>query len=82
MRSAPLTTTTGCPDCEAPDAKRTVTSASLGSNSVIARWMAAAIASRSAPDCTERAEKSGTVKSVNAKAGESLAVDAIILEME
>jgi propionyl-CoA carboxylase alpha chain len=29
-----------------------------------------------------RAEKSGTVKSVNAKAGESLAVDAIILEME
>ena len=29
-----------------------------------------------------RAEKSGTVKAVNAKAGESLAVDAIILEME
>jgi propionyl-CoA carboxylase alpha chain len=29
-----------------------------------------------------RAEKSGTVKSVNARAGESLAVDAIILEME
>ncbi|WP_232493872.1 acetyl-CoA carboxylase biotin carboxylase subunit [Novosphingobium kaempferiae] len=29
-----------------------------------------------------RAEKSGVVKSVNAKAGESLAVDAIILEME
>ena len=29
-----------------------------------------------------RAEKSGTVKQVNAKAGESLAVDAIILEME
>jgi propionyl-CoA carboxylase alpha chain len=29
-----------------------------------------------------RAEKSGTVKSINAKAGESLAVDAIILEME
>jgi propionyl-CoA carboxylase alpha chain len=29
-----------------------------------------------------RAEKSGTVKSVNAKAGESLAVDAVILEME
>ena len=29
-----------------------------------------------------RAEKSGTVKSVNAKAGESRAVDAIILEME
>ncbi len=29
-----------------------------------------------------RAEKSGTVKSVSAKAGESLAVDAIILEME
>jgi propionyl-CoA carboxylase alpha chain len=29
-----------------------------------------------------RAEKAGTVKSVNAKAGESLAVDAIILEME
>jgi propionyl-CoA carboxylase alpha chain len=29
-----------------------------------------------------RAEKSGTVKVVNAKAGESLAVDAIILEME
>ena len=29
-----------------------------------------------------RAEKSGTVKSVNAKAGDSLAVDAIILEME
>ena len=29
-----------------------------------------------------RAEKSGTVKTVNAKAGESLAVDAIILEME
>jgi propionyl-CoA carboxylase alpha chain len=29
-----------------------------------------------------RAEKSGKVKAVNAKAGESLAVDAIILEME
>ncbi|MBH0113761.1 acetyl/propionyl/methylcrotonyl-CoA carboxylase subunit alpha [Novosphingobium sp. YJ-S2-02] len=29
-----------------------------------------------------RAEKSGTVKTVNAKAGESLAVDAIILELE
>jgi len=29
-----------------------------------------------------RAEKTGTVKSVNAKAGDSLAVDAIILEME
>jgi propionyl-CoA carboxylase alpha chain len=29
-----------------------------------------------------RAEKSGKVKSVNAKAGESLAVDAIILELE
>ncbi len=29
-----------------------------------------------------RAEKSGTVKTVNAKAGDSLAVDAIILEME
>lgn len=29
-----------------------------------------------------RAEKSGVVKAVNAKAGESLAVDAIILEME
>ena len=29
-----------------------------------------------------RAEKSGTVKSVNAKAGDSLAVDEIILEME
>ena len=29
-----------------------------------------------------RAEKSGTVKMVNAKAGDSLAVDAIILEME
>ena len=29
-----------------------------------------------------RAEKAGTVKKVNAKAGESLAVDAIILEME
>jgi propionyl-CoA carboxylase alpha chain len=29
-----------------------------------------------------RAEKSGTVKLVNAKAGDSLAVDAIILEME
>jgi propionyl-CoA carboxylase alpha chain len=29
-----------------------------------------------------RAEKSGTVKVVNAKAGESLAVDAVILEME
>jgi propionyl-CoA carboxylase alpha chain len=29
-----------------------------------------------------RAEKSGTVKSVNAAQGESLAVDAIILEME
>jgi propionyl-CoA carboxylase alpha chain len=29
-----------------------------------------------------RAEKSGVVKSVNATAGESLAVDAVILEME
>jgi propionyl-CoA carboxylase alpha chain len=29
-----------------------------------------------------RAEKSGTVKSVSAKAGDSLAVDAVILEME
>jgi len=29
-----------------------------------------------------RAEKAGVVKSVNAKAGESLAVDAVILEME
>jgi propionyl-CoA carboxylase alpha chain len=29
-----------------------------------------------------RAEKSGTVKSVNAKAGDSLAVDAVILELE
>jgi len=29
-----------------------------------------------------RAEKSGKVKSVNAKVGDSLAVDAIILEME
>ncbi|MED5545869.1 MAG: acetyl/propionyl/methylcrotonyl-CoA carboxylase subunit alpha [Pseudomonadota bacterium] len=29
-----------------------------------------------------RAEKSGTVKAVNAKAGDSLAVDAIILELE
>ena len=29
-----------------------------------------------------RAEKAGTVKTVNAKAGDSLAVDAIILEME
>ena len=29
-----------------------------------------------------RAEKAGKVKSVNAKAGDSLAVDAIILEME
>jgi len=29
-----------------------------------------------------RAEKSGVIKAVNAKAGESLAVDAIILEME
>ena len=29
-----------------------------------------------------RAEKSGTVKTVNAKPGESLRVDAIILEME
>jgi propionyl-CoA carboxylase alpha chain len=29
-----------------------------------------------------RAEKSATVKKVNAKAGESLAVDAIILELE
>jgi propionyl-CoA carboxylase alpha chain len=29
-----------------------------------------------------RAEKAGTVKAVNAKAGESLAVDAVILEME
>ncbi|GGC02135.1 acetyl/propionyl-CoA carboxylase subuit alpha [Novosphingobium endophyticum] len=31
---------------------------------------------------TLRAEKAGVVKSLNAKAGESLAVDAIILEME
>ena len=29
-----------------------------------------------------RAEKSATVKAVNAKAGDSLAVDAIILELE
>jgi propionyl-CoA carboxylase alpha chain len=29
-----------------------------------------------------RAEKSATVKKVNAKAGDSLAVDAVILEME
>ncbi|MDP9056072.1 MAG: hypothetical protein M3N34_01880, partial [Pseudomonadota bacterium] len=29
-----------------------------------------------------RAEKSATVKAVNAKAGESLAVDAVILELE
>jgi propionyl-CoA carboxylase alpha chain len=29
-----------------------------------------------------RAEKSGTVKHVNAQAGDSLAVDAVILEME
>jgi propionyl-CoA carboxylase alpha chain len=29
-----------------------------------------------------RAEKAATVKKVNAKAGESLAVDAIILELE
>ena len=29
-----------------------------------------------------RAEKTGTVKLVNAKAGDSLAVDAVILEME
>ena len=29
-----------------------------------------------------RAEKSGVVKSVNAVAGDSLAVDAVILEME
>uniref|UniRef100_UPI003B9D80AE acetyl-CoA carboxylase biotin carboxyl carrier protein subunit n=2 Tax=unclassified Novosphingobium TaxID=2644732 RepID=UPI003B9D80AE len=29
-----------------------------------------------------RAEKAGKVKTVNAKAGDSLAVDAIILEME
>ncbi|MFX5233327.1 biotin/lipoyl-containing protein [Acinetobacter baumannii] len=29
-----------------------------------------------------RAEKSGKIKAVNAKAGESLAVDAIILELE
>ncbi len=29
-----------------------------------------------------RAEKAGVVKSVNASAGESLAVDAVILEME
>ena len=29
-----------------------------------------------------RAEKAGMVKSVNAKAGDSLAVDAVILEME
>ncbi|MCB2061580.1 MAG: hypothetical protein KDE21_13790, partial [Novosphingobium sp.] len=29
-----------------------------------------------------RAEKAGTVKAVNAKAGDSLAVDAIILELE
>jgi propionyl-CoA carboxylase alpha chain len=29
-----------------------------------------------------RAEKSGTVKIINAIAGESLAVDAIILELE
>jgi len=29
-----------------------------------------------------RAEKSGTVAKINAKAGDSLAVDAIILELE
>jgi propionyl-CoA carboxylase alpha chain len=29
-----------------------------------------------------RAEKAGKVKAVNAKAGDSLAVDAIILELE
>jgi len=29
-----------------------------------------------------RAEKSGTVKAVNATAGQSLAVDAVILELE
>jgi propionyl-CoA carboxylase alpha chain len=29
-----------------------------------------------------RAEKSGTVKLINAQAGDSLAVDAVILEME
>jgi propionyl-CoA carboxylase alpha chain len=29
-----------------------------------------------------RAEKAGTIKKVNAKAGESLAVDAVILELE
>jgi propionyl-CoA carboxylase alpha chain len=29
-----------------------------------------------------RAEKSATVKTVNAKAGDSLAVDAVILELE
>ncbi len=29
-----------------------------------------------------RAEKSATVKAVNAKAGDSLAVDAVILELE
>jgi propionyl-CoA carboxylase alpha chain len=29
-----------------------------------------------------RAQKGGVVKSINAKAGDSLAVDAIILEME
>ena len=29
-----------------------------------------------------RAEKAGTVKSINAKTGDSLAVDAVILEME
>jgi propionyl-CoA carboxylase alpha chain len=31
---------------------------------------------------TLRAEKSGTIKSINAKTGDSLAVDAVILEME
>ena len=29
-----------------------------------------------------RAEKTATVKAVNAKAGDSLAVDAVILELE
>ena len=29
-----------------------------------------------------RAEKAGTVKTINAKTGDSLAVDAVILEME
>ena len=29
-----------------------------------------------------RAEKSATVKSINARQGESLAVDAVILELE